>query len=316
MFRRERRERIVALLEERGSATVEELAELCHASVDSIRKDLQQLVREGRCERYYGGARRIGPPPDQGTPNQGGPLGQGAFGQGAGADDAHANENELIGGPSLVPTALPSGTRPWPWDNPAPSTEPVSASRGRPDVVSQEARLSVARRAYLEINDGDAVFLDVSRTNALLADLIAQGDKHVIVTTNMMEVIQRLSGKPHVTLVSTGGYLNVQLNGFLGSATISLLEPLLFSKAFIGADGVNLTNAAVTTDSIDAGEVKERVIHNASYPFLLAEEQKFRMSHRFRFATVTDFCAVITDTDDPEILAGIARQGVAALRAL
>ena len=41
---------------------VDELARRFGVSVDSIRKDLQQIVREGRCERYYGGARRVDAP--------------------------------------------------------------------------------------------------------------------------------------------------------------------------------------------------------------------------------------------------------------
>ena len=314
---------------------VDELAQRFGVSVDSIRKDLQQLVREGRCERYYGGARRVDMPAPaaeraersasfpaptaQGTGRNARPPDETSAQEGTSAvlgslrapdHERGALREELIGSPGSTHVARHA----WPWSEPTPTMEPVLA-RGDVDTIAHEARLAVARRAYLEINDGDTVFLDVSRTNALLAELIAHGRKRIIVTTNMIEVMQILSNQPDVTLMGTGGYLNVQLNGFVGSATISMLEPLLFAKAFIGADGVDLTTSAVTSRSIEGGEVKERVIHNSSCPFLLAEEQKFGTQGNFRFASVSDFSAVITDTSDDDILDRLARSGVPTLRA-
>lgn len=309
---------------------VDELARRFGVSVDSIRKDLQQIVREGRCERYYGGARRVDAPVPAAERDASSPPAQGADRNARPPDKTHGKagasaaprllhkpdqereslHDELIGNLGSTHVVRHS----WPWSDPAPTMEPVCARRDV-DTIAHEARLAVARRAYLEIHDGDTVFLDVSRTNALLAELIAQGRKRLVVTTNMIEVMQRLSNQPDVTLMGTGGYLNVQLNGFVGSATVSMLEPLLFAKAFIGADGVDLTTSAVTSQSIEGGEVKERVIHNSSYPFLLAEEQKFCAHGNFRFASVSDFSAVITDTSDDDILDRLARSGVPTLRA-
>lgn len=291
MFRRERWEQIVAILEIEGSASVENLARRFGVSVDSIRKDLQSLSREGRIERYYGGARRISNP----SPTAVRRSGQN-FARGSGA--------------APRPTAQ---THPWPWNISEPTLGPISVEQ-EADTTAHQAREAVARRAYLEINNGDSIFLDVSRTNLLLADLIAEGDKRVIVTTNMIEVQQRLSSLSHVTVLGTGGYLNVQVTGSMSSATQSLLEPLLMAKAFIGASGVNLKQGAVTSNSIDTGEMKERVIHNASYRFLLVEEEKFHRPGMFRFASITDFSAIITNTSDPEILAKLSRYGIPTLR--
>lgn len=288
LFRHERREQIVAILNAEGSASVEGLSRRFGVSVDSIRKDLQTLSREGRCERYYGGARRVGPPAPQAAQRAG-----------RHRPPSHASA---------------SGDH-WPWDGTGRVFEPVSVERER-DETALQARRAVAKRAYLEINNGDSIFLDVSRTNLLLADLIAEGDKRVIVTTNMIEVQRRLSSLPHVTVLGTGGYLNVQVAGSMSSASLSLLEPLLMAKAFIGASGVNLDQGAVTSNSIDSGETKERVIHNASYRFLLVEEEKFHRPGLFRFASVTDFSAVITDAEDLALLERLSQLGVPTLRSL
>ena len=280
LFRRERRKRIVELVERDGRVEVEALAAMFNVGVDSIRKDLQDLSKEGKLVRVYGGATRI----EKSEPS-----------------------------PAAASAAA----------NPIPSlTERRGDLRAADDLAGESAhdadyasRLAVAKRAYFEINDGDSIFLDVSDTNVLLADLIAEGDKKVIVTTNMIDVMRKLGNAPHVTVLGTGGYLNVQLSGFVGSATVSLLEPLLFAKAFVGTSGIDLKNTAVMSDNIDSGSVKERVIRNASYKFLLADEQKFNRHDAFRFASLTDFSGIITDAEDPEILRRLQELAIPTLRA-
>lgn len=173
-----------------------------------------------------------------------------------------------------------------------------------------EMRLAVARRAYSQIDDGDSIFLDISRTNLFLADYIAGGDKTVLVTTNMPEIPPKLSDNPKVTALLTGGILNVRLDGYIGSATVSLLEPLLFAKAFVGAYGVELDTQAVTALEEDDALVKEQVIKNASRSYLLADRGKFENSGGIRFATITDFSGVITDCRDEQVVSSIERIGV------
>ena len=263
MFPKQRREKILEILDSAGHVTVEELSVLFGVSVDSIRKDLKALADAGKCRREYGGAFRVGEPSRPATP--------------------------------------------------VPAESPALANLNDDTLLGNENRMAVARRAYMEINDGDTIFLDISRTNLCLADIIAAGDKRLVVTTNMIEIPKRLAGNPRVTALSTGGYLNAQLTGFIGSATISLLEPLLFAKTFIGAEGVDLQTSAVLAYNMDDGSVKQRALQNASYKFLLADRSKFRIHKGYRFASVNDFTAVITDETNPDILRAIVRTGTPAL---
>lgn len=192
----------------------------------------------------------------------------------------------------------------------APSTPAAVAER---EAVVEQGRRDVAARAWLEINDGDAIFLGVSRTNSYLAELIAAGNKRLIVTTNMLDVLTKLQGNPKVTALATGGYLNMQLNGFTGPATISLLEPLLFSKVFVGCSGVDLETSGVLATSVDDGRVSEQAICNASYRFLLVDHPKFHQHAGYRFASISDFTAVITDSNDHSVLRAIAATGTPVL---
>ena len=157
MFPKQRREKILEILDSAGFATVEHLAHEFGVSVDSIRKDLKTLADAGLCRREYGGAFRVGDP-----------------------------------SPAAAETPV------------VPLTDsPTLADVDDDTILGDEWRKAVARRAYMEINDGDAIFLDISRTNLCLADIIAQGDKRLIVTTNMLEIPQHLAGNPRVTALST-----------------------------------------------------------------------------------------------------------------
>ncbi|MCI7438570.1 MAG: DeoR/GlpR family DNA-binding transcription regulator [Coriobacteriaceae bacterium] len=302
MFRRERLAQIVSLLEHDGRVDTEELARRFGVSVDSIRKDLHHLSSEGKCTRVYGGAVRVDP--SSADEPEDAPIQNESRSNVAYDDriDPSIPTDPIGGSPTRVLAFDSIGS---PLSVPSPE-----------QIAEDEGRRRVALRAWMEINNGDSIFLDVSRTNSMLADIIATGSKRLIVTTNMLDVIRKVSNKPNITALGTGGYLNIQLNGFLGSATVSLLEPLLFSKAFIGTGGVNLDDGSVMTDSMDSGMVKEKVISNAFYKFLLVDEKKFHRRDSFRFGSLDDFTAVITDANDAEILSRLQRMGIPVLQAL
>jgi DeoR/GlpR family transcriptional regulator of sugar metabolism/ABC-type sugar transport system substrate-binding protein len=57
-----RLERIIALIEERGFLSVEELSQLCQVSKMTIRRDLDLLEKENRIKRTFGGAASLAAP--------------------------------------------------------------------------------------------------------------------------------------------------------------------------------------------------------------------------------------------------------------
>lgn len=87
----------------------------------------------------------------------------------------------------------------------------------------------------------------------------------------------------------------------------------MFEKVFVSASAVNLQNKAVMTDVMDDGLVKQRVIQNATYKFLLAEKTKFAKRSGYRFASLGDFTGVVTDVADTDTLRQISSLGVATL---
>ena len=109
MFPKQRREKILEILDSAGHVTVEELSVLFGVSLDSIRKDLKALADAGKCRREYGGAFRVGEPSRPATP--------------------------------------------------VPAESPALANLNDDTLLGNENRMAVARRAYMEINDGDTIFV-------------------------------------------------------------------------------------------------------------------------------------------------------------
>jgi DeoR family glycerol-3-phosphate regulon repressor len=280
VFPRERRKRIEEMINAEGYVTVEDLAKRFSVSVDSIRKDLKVLSNENKCRREYGGAVRIEKEPE------------------SSADTAPVHP-DLLPDNELIQTAQAFTTS----DELAASVE----------AEHEKARREVARRAYIEISNNDVIFLDISKTSLYIAELLAKGDKRVIVTTNMIDISNVLANNPRVTALTTGGYLSTDRRGYTGPSTISMLEALMFEKAFISASSISLKNHGVMLESIDEVAIKQRVLDNATYKFLLAEDWKFNGGAGARFASIGDFDAVITNCTDVEKLRKITATGTPAL---
>ena len=237
MFHKERHDQIVEYVQERGRASVAELAERFDVTEDCIRKDLKQLDGQGTIERVYGGAISV-------------------------------------------------------------STSPERSVYKRMGVNTAE-KASIAQKAFEQIKEGETVFLDISTTNVLLAGLLAKGQKRCIVISNMVDVLQTLATNPALTVICTGGYVNLETNGYTGALTVSMLEQLRFDRAFFGAVGVDLDSGDVTTFDVDDGLVKSCVIRRARERYLVVDTHKFKAGGNYCYARLSDFGTVITDSPSP-----------------
>lgn len=247
MFHKERHDMIVEYVQERGRASVSELAEHFDVTEDCIRKDLKQLDGQGAIERVYGGAISA-------------------------------------------------------------SSVPERSVYKRMNVNTAE-KATIAQKAYDQIEEGETIFLDISTTNVLLAGLLAKGHKRCIVMSNMVDALQELATNPALTVICTGGYVNLETNGYVGALTVSMLEPVHFDKAFVGAVGVDLDSGEVSTFDVDDGLVKRCVVRNAAKRFLVVDAHKFKARGNYLFARLGDFDAVITDSPSPATKRKLKAQG-------
>lgn len=165
----------------------------------------------------------------------------------------------------------------------------------RVDDYSEQKR-EVAAKAYGLIQNDQTVFLDISSTNLYLADLVAQGPKHVIVVSNMLGVLKRVASGSGVQAQCPGGTMNAELSGLVGAATSKMLQNMSFDLAFIGALGISVDRNAVSTFDLEDGTVKQTVLAASSRSYVVADSHKFSQRGNYRFARISDFTGIITDS--------------------
>ena len=72
--------------------------------------------------------------------------------------------------------------------------------------VNSEKKETVARMALERIRENETIFLDISTTNILLARLLVQWGRRLVVVSNMIDILQVLSAGREITTIGAGGY--------------------------------------------------------------------------------------------------------------
>lgn len=158
-------------------------------------------------------------------------------------------------------------------------------------------KMEVAKKAFEEIVDGETIFMDVSTTNILLAQLLSKSNKRLIIISNMIEILQILASNKNITVIGTGGNVNLELNGFVGSIALNMVNKHNFNKCFMGTTGIDYEfNELTTFDMID-GLIKESVINNSQSSYILMEKKKFNMIGTYKYINVDNIDYVITNND-------------------
>ena len=114
------------------------------------------------------------------------------------------------------------------------------------------------------------------------------------IVTNSVTIIQDFYKYPaHYVKIGLGGSFDIQLNSFLGQATLRELEYLEISKAFISAYGVE--DNKVTTNHEYHASLLMKVIDMARQKYLLVDRSKFDRSGLFKIASCRAFDAIVAD---------------------
>ena len=158
-----------------------------------------------------------------------------------------------------------------------------------------EEKTIIAKKAFDLIGDGETVFLDISTTNLILAKLLAQSQKKLIIVSNMIDILSVLSSNPNLTVIGTGGNVNLELNGFVGAITMSIVSKHRFSKAFLGTTGIDYSMNMLTTFDMEDGLVKDLVVNNSAESYVMMEDYKFTNTGTYKYIDVSKVDYIITN---------------------
>ena len=145
----------------------------------------------------------------------------------------------------------------------------------------------IAAKAFKLIKNNETIFLDVSTTNIELARLIASSGMHVVVVSNMIDILQIL--------------------GFMGAAAIEVIRQYSFDRAFLGSCGVDMTDFAVTTSGVEDGLTKKAAVQSSRHKYVVMEREKFYFNESYKYTHFDDISGIITDEFPDDTIVNILR---------
>ncbi|WP_024615721.1 DeoR/GlpR family DNA-binding transcription regulator [Clostridium sp. Ade.TY] len=170
----------------------------------------------------------------------------------------------------------------------------------------------IATKAFENINDNDTIFLDISSTNYLLAELLSKSSKKITLVTNMVEITSLFNNPElNIEIICIGGMYNKKLGGVVGSEAIQSICKYRFNKSFIGSCGINIFDKSISNFDLEEGNTKKAIIESSNKTYLLIENKKFKFDGTYKFSTLSDINYIITESaPDNKIVKLINKIGV------
>lgn len=159
----------------------------------------------------------------------------------------------------------------------------------RETVMSKEKN-AIAQYGAKLINDTDFVYIDAGTTTSRLIDYISNSKATYV--TNGIAHAKKLIAKGFTTY-TVGGRIKPVTEAIVGGEAIRTIKGFNFTKAFMGANGIDI-EAGFTTPDIEEGLVKEEVIRKSYMAFVLADSSKFGQVFPITFSELKK-CCIITD---------------------
>lgn len=233
MLAEERFSKILDLLAEKRSATVQELCEALNASESTVRRDLTELDRLGKLNKVHGGAT---------------------------LPDSQFLADELT----------------------------MDAKQ----ALAVAEKRDIARAAAMLIRPQDFIYIDAGTTTLALVQALSGSALEAHYVTNGIAHARLLVQKGCKVFVP-GGMLRPNTEAIVGAAAVASLQAYNFTKAFLGANGVDL-QAGFTTPDPEEAAVKATAVRHARESWFLVDSTKFA---RVYPAVITELQggAILTD---------------------
>ncbi len=138
-------------------------------------------------------------------------------------------------------------------------------------LLCTEEKIRIGRYAAGLIEDDDIVYLDAGTTVVQVAEQLSAS--RALFVTNSIECARRLTERGVRTYV-LGGKIKPGTLAIIGAETLRALSHYNFTKAFLGANGIVLSQGFTTPDPEEAA-LKALAARRAKSVYVLADSSKF-----------------------------------------
>jgi DeoR family transcriptional regulator, deoxyribose operon repressor len=190
----------------------------------------------------------------------------------------HPDQFAYFGGHIMSPAQVEGNTR-----------YEIATAADSHAAAKREACVHAARH----IRPDETIFIDCGTTLLHLVDLIPD-DYRITAICYALNVAERLTRKPNVTMVMLGGLYHPSSASFAADIDLARLAGFGINVAFLSAAGIDLERG-VTCAAFHEADVKKKAITLARASYLVADSSKIGKLQRAFFAPVKAFKAIITE---------------------
>ncbi|MCI8453573.1 MAG: DeoR/GlpR transcriptional regulator [Lachnospiraceae bacterium] len=184
------------------------------------------------------------------------------------------------------------------------------------EIRHKAEKNAIARAAYAQIGNGEAVFLDSGTTTIQLARLIVGGPKRdIMVCTNSIHIAMELAKAGDIQTIVTGGELRPNIYSCVGSFTEYAIGRMYFDKGFVTGNHFTLEHG-FSAPILAEAEVKRRVLEASKEKFILMDSSKYGDDSLVAIAPANGIDVLITDWRAPgDLIDGFTQKGVKVIAA-
>ncbi|MBF4163513.1 DeoR/GlpR family DNA-binding transcription regulator [Nocardioides acrostichi] len=165
-------------------------------------------------------------------------------------------------------------------------------SQRESSFVGEKRRIAHAAAGLLD--GAETVYVDEGVTPQLVAEAL-EPEGPVTVVTSSLQTGVSLAQRPDVTVLLLGGRVRGRTLATVDHWATSMLGDLVIDLAILGANGVSRQHGLTTPDPAVAA-VKGLVVERSRRRIFVGLSKKFGVSSFCRFAQISDFEALVTDT--------------------
>lgn len=175
------------------------------------------------------------------------------------------------------------------------STFETALAQRRQNFPEEKAR--IAQEAARRLGEARTIFIDEGFQSLLVAQALPQ-DRDLILVTTSVVIAQELSVQENLQVIVIGGRVRGNTLGVVGGWATDMLHDLRMDLAYIGANGVTVSDGLTTPDPAVA-HVKAAAIASSHRKVFMGAHHKFGVTSFVRFAELNEFEVFITGTELP-----------------
>src|SRR3954470_6034657 len=159
-------------------------------------------------------------------------------------------------------------------------------------LVAEKRRIAAA--AAERLHGAETVYIDEGVTPQFVAEAIRPESPLTVVTSSLLAA-SSLADTEDVTVLLLGGRLRGRTLATVDHWALRMLGDLVIDLAFLGANGISRDHGLTTPDPAVAA-VKGTVLERSRRRIFVGLHTKFGVASFCRFAEVSDFEVLVTDT--------------------